>query len=170
MYIFAKSGYFFPIFEKGQGKPLSPPSSYAPDLTCHYSYSICFPFIKTLRRNIWKSTFKMMNILPVTFYVRVHFLKWMLKFLQTCFSSFILISWNNLRKFPFCMFSLSNWSSLFKVHLKSASKAYANNIDNSTTPYNSTCPWNILVEALWKQVNEFSYRDPIALCKYKNIF
>ena len=123
MYIFAKSGYFFPIFEKGQGKPLSPPSSYAPDLTCH-SYSIYFPFIKTLRRNIWKSTFKMMNIRPVTFYVRVHFLKWMLKFLQTCFSSFILISWNNLRKFPFCMFSLSNWSSLFKVHLKSASKAY----------------------------------------------
>ena len=43
-HIFPKSGHFFPVFEKGQGKPLSPSSSYAPDLTCHYSCShIYFP-------------------------------------------------------------------------------------------------------------------------------
>ena len=74
-YIFPKPVHFFPIFEKGQGKPFSPSSSYAPDLTCHYSYShICFPIIKTLRRNpLLESTFKMMNILSVTFHLRAHF-------------------------------------------------------------------------------------------------
>ena len=74
-YVFPKSGHFFPVFEKGQGKPLSPSSSYAPDLTCHYSCShIYFPL---------KCTFKMIIILFVTFHVRVHF-----QFLQMCFNLF----------------------------------------------------------------------------------
>ena len=55
---FPKIRTLFSNFRERTWETSSPPSSYALDLTCHYSYShIYFPFIKTLRRNIWKSTF-----------------------------------------------------------------------------------------------------------------
>ena len=88
-YIFPKSGHFFPIFEKWKGNRLSPPSSYVPDLTCHYSYChIYFPFVKTLCRNIGNPLLKWwIYCLQHPMYVSIIF-KWNSQFLETCFCLF----------------------------------------------------------------------------------
>ena len=79
----------FSNFQEKVGETSLPlPSSYVPDLACHQLVPHLLPlrpFIKTLCRNIQKSTFKMMNILSLTFHIFVHFFKYISQFLQACF-------------------------------------------------------------------------------------